>query len=85
MKILVIGTAGFIGHHLAPTKPFDTSGRAELKLSEVPVLGELLKTPSPFALSKLFTRRLKGGIEKQGSGVVGWFLPPQLWGKEPAN
>ena len=32
-------------------------------------------------LSKLFTRRLKGGIEKQGSGLVGWLLPPQLWGK----
>ena len=35
----------------------------------------------PFVLSKLFTRRLKGGIEKQSSGVVGWLLPPQLWGK----
>ena len=32
-------------------------------------------------LSKLFTRSLKGGIEKQGSGVVGWLLPLQLWGK----
>ena len=35
----------------------------------------------PFVLSKLFTRKLKGGIEKQGSGVVGWLLPLQLWGK----
>ena len=35
----------------------------------------------PFVLSKLFTHRLKGGIEKQGSGVEGWLLPLQLWGK----
>ena len=41
--------------------------------------GNFLKPP--FVLSKLFTRRLKGGIEKQGSGVVGWLLPLQLWGK----
>ena len=32
-------------------------------------------------LSKLFTRKLKGGIEKQGGGVVGWLRPLQLWGK----
>ena len=30
-------------------------------------LWEVLKTLVPFVLSKLFTRRLKGGIEKQGA------------------
>ena len=35
----------------------------------------------PFVLSELFTRKLKGGVEKQGRDSVGWLLPPQLWGK----
>ena len=37
-------------------------------------------------LSKLFTRKLKGGIEKQGRDAVGWPLLPAIeGGNEPAN
>ena len=51
-------------------------------MTEMGTSGNLI----PFALSKLFTHRLKGGIEKQGRDSVGWHLPPQSRGRsQPAN